>query len=93
MDRHLRADNLIFFEPDENIGAGFEVQFLEKFVKTHELSLDSKEGGHKALALTYTLRRFSDGLEDILKEPVPQVQIVDCEDKKSWRKQLWELND
>ena len=92
MDRHLQADNLIFFEPDENIGAGFEVQFLEKFVKTHKLSLNSKEGGHKALALTYTLRRFSDGLEDILKEPVPQVQIVDCEDKKSWRKQLWELN-
>ena len=51
MDRHLQADNLIFFEPDENIGAGFEVQFLEKFVKTHELSLDSKEGVTKHLHL------------------------------------------
>ena len=92
MDSNLDTSNLIFFKPDEDIGAGFKVQFLEKFIKTNGLSLNTREGGRNALALTFTLRRFSDGLGDILKEPVPEVQILDCADKSAWRKTLWELN-
>ncbi|MBT6959116.1 MAG: type II and III secretion system protein, partial [Opitutae bacterium] len=92
MDRNLRNENLIFFKPDAEIGAGFKVNFLEKYIKENGLKLQSKEGGKTALALTYTLRRFSDGVGDILKEPVPEVQILDCPDKATWRKLLWKLN-
>jgi general secretion pathway protein D len=92
MDRNLRNENLIFFKPDNDIGAGFKVQFLDKYIKENGLKLQTKEGGKTALALTYTLRRFSDGVGDILKEPVPEVQILDCPDKAAWRKLLWKLN-
>ncbi len=92
IDRPLRTDNLIFFRPDQAIGAGFKVNFLEEYIRENKLTVTSGHGGRKALVLTYTLRRFSDGFKDILKEPVPKISIIDCPDKKAWRRSLWDLN-
>ena len=91
IDRNISTDNLIFFKPDENLGAGFKVQFLEKFLQKEGVRL-SGDGGKKALALTFQLRRFSDDVQDILKEPVPEVSVIECEDKDSWETKLNELN-
>ena len=91
IDRNISTDNLIFFKPDENLGAGFKVQFLEKFLKKEKVRL-SGDGGKTALALTFHLRRFSDDVQDILKEPVPEVSVIECEDKDAWETKLKELN-
>ena len=91
IDKNISTDNLIFFKQDENLGAGFKVQFLEKFLKKQQVRV-SGSGGKQAVAITFQLRRFSDNVKDILKEPVPDVEIIDCPDQETWETQLSELN-
>jgi general secretion pathway protein D len=46
----------------------------------------------KALALTYRLTRNSSRPEDMFGEPVPTIALVDCPDRATWRRLLWDLN-
>ncbi len=46
----------------------------------------------KALALTYRLARNSNKPEDMFGEPVPTIQLVDCPDRATWRRLLWDMN-
>jgi len=47
----------------------------------------------KALALTFTERKDADAdLADVLLQPVPKVEIVDCPDRKAWEEKLWDMN-
>ena len=52
----------------------------------------SEKGGKQAVALTYTLQRFSDEAASIFNEPTPSVQLIDCSDEATWSRKLWELN-
>ena len=89
----LEFENLIFFELDLRLGAGFEVKFLQDFLLSQAPEvLSTKKGGNKALAISFTLRRMSDDAADFMREPVPDIQLVDCPDSAAWSKLLWEMN-
>lgn len=88
----LDARKLIFFRKDENLGSGFRVRFLSEHLdEVAPFVLSGKESG-KAFALRYQLRRDSASASELLEEPVPEMAIVDCPDKATWRRLLWELN-
>lgn len=88
----LDERKLIFFVPDENIQSGFRVRFLHQHLATHAPHVLSVKGGRKAVVLSYLLQRTSDTAEDILKEPVPTLQLVDCPDDDTWGRLLWQFN-
>ena len=88
----LDSGKLIFFRKDEDLGSGFRVRFLsEHLEEIAPFVLSGKESG-KAFALRYQLRRDSASAGELLEEPVPEMAMVDCPDKATWRRLLWELN-
>src|SRR5262249_44851299 len=46
----------------------------------------------KALALTFTLGRVSLAAEDMFSETVPAVRLVDCPDRPTWHRLVWDLS-
>jgi general secretion pathway protein D len=92
MQKKLNSTKLIFFESDRNIGSGHQVQFLEEYIRNNAPEVLTEKGGPKAVLLTFLMQRYSDDAKSIFNEPVPQVKLVDCADRKDWAKQLWELN-
>lgn len=46
----------------------------------------------KALAFTFHYDRESDDPLHLATEPIPEVAIYDCPDRKAWGRLLWELN-
>ncbi len=88
----LNSSKFIFFEPDRNIGSGHQVQFLEEYIRKNAPEVLTEKGGSKAVLITFDMKRDSDDASAIFNEPVPQVKLVDCADRKDWAKQLWELN-
>jgi len=49
-------------------------------------------GPAKALAMTFTEQRDSEAVRDVLREPVPELQVMECPDRDAWREALWQLN-
>ena len=92
LESNLDMDKVIFFEKDENIQSGHRVQFLSKYIRSNAPEVLTEKGGKKAIALTYSLQRFSDDAKSIFSEPTPEVQLIDCENEVQWGKKLWELN-
>jgi hypothetical protein len=52
----------------------------------------AKEVVPKALALTFTEQQDSEAVQDVLMEPVPELQVVECPDRPAWEEALWRLN-
>ncbi|MBL4701511.1 MAG: ATP-binding cassette domain-containing protein [Phycisphaeraceae bacterium] len=48
--------------------------------------------GDRAIALTWTVQRYGRGGAELLAQPVPQIKLVDCPDRKTWSNLLWEMN-
>ncbi|MAX25618.1 MAG: hypothetical protein CMJ19_14055 [Phycisphaeraceae bacterium] len=48
--------------------------------------------GDRALALTWTVRRYARNSEELLAQPVPEIKLVDCPDRNTWSNLLWEMN-
>lgn len=46
----------------------------------------------KAVALTFTERRDSERAGEVLMEPVPKVEVVNCPDRDTWEELLWQMN-
>jgi general secretion pathway protein D len=46
----------------------------------------------KALALTFRLARASIAAQDMFTETVPEVRVVDCPDRATWRQMLWDMS-
>ena len=44
----------------------------------------------RALVLTFTLSRNSTAAADMFRETTPEVKLVDCPDRATWRQILWE---
>ena len=92
MQNNLDTAKIIFFEKDGNIQSGHRVRFLNEYIRSHVPEVLTDKGGERAIALTYTLQRFSDDAKSIFSEPTPEVQLIDCENETQWGKKLWELN-
>jgi general secretion pathway protein D len=88
----LDAEKLIFFKPDDDVGSGFKVQFLAKYLNEKAPFVLTEEGDGRAVGLCFRLTRTSTEAEELLREPVPEIKIVDCPDENSWRKLLLESN-
>ncbi len=58
-----------------------------------EKALPPAEGAPpKSVALTFTEQKESEEVHDVLMEPVPAVEVLDCPDRKTWDETLWRLN-
>ena len=89
---NLAVKNLIFFESDKVLGSGFDVRFIEDYLKQRSPHVLGKGDNKRALAITFTLRRMSDSAADLLREPVPEMKLVGCPDSSTWAQLLWEMN-
>src|SRR5204863_127420 len=90
----VNIDKLMFFEGVR--GHEFRTESIGGLLKrfgngqTHESFFTSNPG--KALALSFRFRRGSIAAEDMNTEPLAQVQLLDCPDRETWKKLLWEMN-
>ena len=92
MQNQLASTKIIFFEPDKNIEAGNRVRFLEEYLKTKAPEVLTLKGGQRAVAISFTMQRFSDDAKTIFNEPVPELKLLDCTSEEEWARQLWALN-
>ena len=92
LEKRIDSKKIIFFEKDKNIGAGNSVQFLEEYIKLNAPEILGNKPHSSAIALTYQTSRLSDSAESIFNEPVPVLSIVNCPDKDTWSKTLWQMN-
>ena len=92
LHKNLDAAKIIFFEADKIIQSGHRVRFLEPYIRKNAPEVLSDKGGARAVALTYTMQRFSDKADSIFNEPTPEVRLVDCSGEEQWARMLWEMN-
>ncbi|MDA8990441.1 hypothetical protein N9H45_02785 [Opitutales bacterium] len=88
----LDSEKLIFFKSDDKIGSGFNVQFLSEYLEKEAPFVYTEDGDGRAVGLCFRLTRTSTQAEELLREPVPEVMIVNCPDEDTWRKLLLESN-
>jgi len=94
VDERINSDRIIFME-DKNV-EGYSVQFLSRVLAKFGNSLDAKsffdKNPGKALAITYHYDRESMEQQRLASEPIPELSIIDCPDRDTWQKLLWDLN-
>lgn len=94
LDRRVSRDRLIFFS-GRNAG-GYDVQFLEQALARFGDGADWRSfferNPGKALALTYRQAPSGGAVDELTPEPIPEIALVACPDRKSWSDQLWALN-
>ena len=88
----LDSEKLIFFKPDDEVGAGFKVQFLAEYLKENAPFVLTEKGDGRAVGLCFRLTRTSTEADELLMEPVPEIKIVDCSNEETWRKLLLQSN-
>ncbi len=106
LDDRVTTQKMIFFKPDPEAAAGFDVTFLWEYlneiVDAPKPGLfddpddpaplfDALQATGKALALTYTSQHHED-LRNMLDQPVPRVMLIDCADRKQWEQLMWRMN-
>ena len=90
--KKISSNKIIFFEPDLNIGSGNRVLFLEDYIKQKAPEILGSKPKSKAIALSFKMNRLTDKADSIFSEPVPTISFVNCPNKDSWSKTLWEMN-
>jgi len=94
LDKYINLERLILFESQQ--GGAFNVQFLERILarlgdaKNRESFLAKSSG--KALVLTFPSAVPSTTPDEKITMPTPEVRMVDCAERKTWNKLLWDLN-
>ena len=88
----LDSEKLIFFKPDDEVGAGFKVEFLAEYLKENAPFVLTEKGDGRSVGLCFRLTRTSTEADELLMEPVPEIKIVDCPDEETWRKLLLQSN-
>jgi len=90
----IRIENLKFFERvgEKDQRPVSVAQALARYGdgKTPESFFEKNPG--KALALTFTLSRASMLAIDQFTEPFPEISLVDCPDRDTWRQLLWDMS-
>jgi len=94
VDERVNPERMIFLE-DEDI-EGYRVRFLADVLNR----LGTGEGWStfferntgKALAMTFRYDRDAADVQRIASEPIPEIALIDCPDRKTWSRLLWELN-
>lgn len=106
LEKRVRSQNLILFEPNPSEVSGVTVAFLWNLLgevaRLRNQTDDPKKLfetlSGKALAMTYTMSvpdpggDVGAGVRAIMSQPVPQVRLIDCADRTQWGNLLWEMN-
>ncbi len=94
VDERIDSDRIIFME-EKNI-EGYSVEFLSRILANLGNNLDAnsffQNNPGKALAITYHYDRESMEQQRLASEPIPELSIVDCPDRDTWQRLLWDLN-
>lgn len=88
--KSIEPSRVIYFD-SQQVG-GYSVKFLEELLRDHTEN-GVTDFGDKTLAITYRFDRQASLAEGRLgTEPIPEIRLLDCPDRKVWSKLLWELN-
>jgi len=75
---------------------GYDVAFLERLLDYRKVGVDYESffttHPDQAVAMSFYDPYETPGGESLASEPVPEISIVDCKDRKEWGRLLWELN-
>lgn len=94
LDRRVASDRLIFFS-GRNAG-GYDVRFLHEAMAKlgdglrPESFFATNRG--KALAITFVRSPRAADARGLDRNPIPELSLVDCPDRKVWGDLLWEMN-
>lgn len=93
-DERVNPDRIIYFEEAQS--QGYQVRFLSDVLSRlgtgeNATSFFERNTG-KALAITYTFDRDASDVEEMAAEPIPDIALIDCPDRPTWSRLLWELN-
>lgn len=94
VDQRINPDRMIYFEAEET--EGYRVRFLADVLsrlgtgENAQSFFDRNTG--KALAITFRQKGDSDSLKELAAEPIPEIALVDCPDRDTWKRLLWDLN-
>ena len=90
----IRIENLKFFEHvgEKDIRPVSVTQVLARYGDGKDPDSFFKMHPGQALALTFTLTRSSMLSIDEFTEPFPEIQLVDCPDRDTWRRLLWDMS-
>lgn len=93
-DARVNPDRMIYFEAQET--EGYRVRFLADVLSR----LGTGEGigsffernTGKALAVTFRFDPEAEDMRRIASEPIPEIALIDCPDRATWSRLLWEMN-
>jgi hypothetical protein len=89
IERSIETPRIIYFE-GQQVG-GYTVKFLEQLLKD-KTEDGVTDFGDQVLAITYRYDRASLAEGRLGTEPIPEISLLDCPDRETWTKMLWELN-
>jgi general secretion pathway protein D len=84
------ANSKIIYFDGQQVG-GYTVKFLQDLL-ADRIENGVTDFGDQALAITYRFDRASLAEGRLGTEPIPEIRLVDCPDRKTWARLLWELN-
>jgi general secretion pathway protein D len=94
LNQRVSVDRLIFFS-GQNAG-GYDVQFLERVLMGFGdgIRFGSFFTTHPGKALSLTFRRGPDAVAtgSLNRNPIPEISLVNCPDRKAWAELLWAGN-
>ena len=90
----IKPENLSFFErsPDGSHRPSSLTQVLARYGDGSSAQSFFAKNPGKALALTFPLARASLSADMMYAETTPEIRLVDCPDRATWRRQLWDLS-
>ncbi|MEA2011662.1 MAG: type II and III secretion system protein [Verrucomicrobiota bacterium] len=83
--KNINPDHFIFFE-SKDMG-GYDVSFVDKLMENLVLN------PQKAYKITFKHKKnISASIKETFKQPVPEVSLIDCPNRKIWGRKLWDHN-
>ncbi len=94
IDERVNPDRIIYFEAKEY--EGYNVRFLNYALSQLgdgiEASSFFEQNPGKAIAISYSYARESMAQNDLAREPIPEISLVDCPNRDTWQQLLWDMN-
>ncbi|MCC5824454.1 MAG: hypothetical protein LAT64_14330 [Phycisphaerales bacterium] len=94
VDERIDPERMIYFEEEQY--EGYQVRFLNDVLRRLGDGVDMRSfferNTGKAVAITYYYDRRTDDIRQLAQEPIPEIALVDCPDRRTWSQLLWELN-
>ena len=92
--KKISPSNLLIFKKDPAESAGFEVRFLTEELtglRQGNWAEYFKQHPNRALALTFKTSGETHA-QEVIRESVPEVHLLELSDRNQWKKLLYELN-